>query len=84
MVLKYQNKEIVTLDDIQKLMAKDLRNILRCHSESSGRREANLVLKVYALLMQPVLPLSNGNSGENEEVLSLQDKEQGRDKWDFK
>jgi len=28
--------------------------------------------------------LSNANRGENEEVLSLQDKEQGQDECDFK
>jgi len=46
--------------------------------------KADLVLKVYALLMQPVLPSSNANSRENEEVLLPQDQEQGQDEWDFK
>ena len=57
MVLKYKDKDIATLNDIQKLKGKDLRDILK----------ADLVLKVYALLMQHVLPSSNANSGENEE-----------------
>ena len=84
MVLKYQDKEISTLDDIQKLKAKDLRDILRSHSESSGGMKADLVLKVYALLMRPVLPSSNANSGENAVVLLPQDREQGQDECDFK
>ena len=41
--------------------------------------KADLVLKVYALLMRHVLPLCNANSGENEEVPSPQDQEQGQD-----
>ena len=84
MVLKYRNKEISTLDDIQKLKAKDLRDILRSHFESSGGMKADLVLKVYALLVRPVLPSSNANSGENEEVLLPQGQEQGQDECDFK
>ena len=48
MVLKYKDKDISTLDDIQKLKAKDLRDILRSHSESTGGMKADLVLKVYA------------------------------------
>ena len=58
MVLKYKDKAIATLDDIQKLKAKDLRDILRSHSESTGGMKADLVLKVYALLMRHVLPSS--------------------------
>ena len=46
--------------------------------------KADLVLKVYALLMRHVLPSSNANSGENEEVPSPQDQEQGQDECDFK
>ena len=82
MVLNYQDNEISTLDDIQKLKAKDLRDMLRSHSESSGGMKADLVLKVYALLMRPVLSSSNANSGENEEVLLPQDQE--KDECDFK
>ena len=36
MVLKYNDIEISSLDDIQKLKAKDLREILRSNSESTG------------------------------------------------
>ena len=46
--------------------------------------KADLVLKVYALLMRHVLPSSNANSGENEEVPSPQEQEQGQDECDFK
>jgi len=45
MVLRYKNKEISSLDDIQKLRAKDLRDILRSHSETTGGAKADLVLK---------------------------------------
>ena len=82
--MKYKDKDISTLDDIQKLKAKDLRDILRSHSESTGGMKADLVLKVYALLMRHVLPSSNANSGENEEVPSPQDQEQSQDECDFK
>ena len=81
MVLKYKDKDISTLDDIQKLKTKDLRDILRSHSESTGGMKADLVLKVYALLMRHVLPSSNANSGESEVP---QDQEQGQDECDFK
>ena len=35
MVLKYKDKEILTLEDIQRLTVKDLRNILKSNSENS-------------------------------------------------
>ena len=47
MVLKYKDKDIATLDEIQKLKAKDLPDILKSHSESTGGMKADLVLKVY-------------------------------------
>ena len=50
MLLKHKDQEIASLADIQRLTAKDLRVILRSHSESPGRTKADLVLKVYALL----------------------------------
>ena len=40
-----------SLDDIQNLEAKDLRDILKSNSKSMGGIRADLVLKVYALLM---------------------------------
>ena len=51
MVLKYNNMEISSLDDIQKLEAKDLREILKSNSKSAGGIRAELVSKVHALLM---------------------------------
>ena len=56
MVLKYKDQEIASLTDIQKLTAKDLRIILKSHSEWPGGTKADLVLKVYVLLMREILP----------------------------
>ena len=68
--------EISSLDDIQKLEAKDLREILKSNSKSTGGIRADLVSKVYALLMWHVLPLS---SGENRELLTdVQDLKQNQ------
>ena len=78
MVLKFREKEISSLEDIQKLKAKDLREILKSHSELTGGMKADLVLKVYALLMRDVLP-SDANSGGNSEVLP---PDQGDFKYD--
>ena len=39
------------LDDIQKLKAKDLKEILKSNSKSKDGIRADLVSKVYALLM---------------------------------
>ena len=52
MVIKYKDKEITTLEDIQKLKVKELRDILKCNSERAGGTKADLVLKVYALLVR--------------------------------
>ena len=72
--------EISSLDDIQKLKTKDLREILKSNSKSTGGIRADLVSKVYALLMWHVLPLS---SGENRELpTDVQDLEQNQS--DFK
>ena len=46
MVIKYKDKEITTLEDIQKLKVKELRDILKCNSERAGGTKADLVLKV--------------------------------------
>ena len=80
MVLKYNDIEISSLDDIQKLKAKDLREILRSNSESTGGMRADVVMKFYALLMRHVFPSSGG---ENQELLTdVQDLEQNQS--DFK
>ena len=67
MVLKYRDKNISSLDDIQKLTAKDLREIVRSYGESAGGTKADLVLKVIALLMRDVIP--SVNNGENKAAL---------------
>ena len=72
--------EISSLDDIQKLGAKDLRDILKSISKSTGGIRADLLSKVYTLLMSYVLPLS---SRENRELLTdVQDLEPNQS--DFK
>ena len=74
--------EISSLDDIQKLVAKDLREILKSNSKSTGEIRANLVSKVHTLLMQHVLPSS---SGENRELLTdVQDLEQNQSDFEYK
>ena len=55
MILKYKDKEILTLEDIQRLTVKDLRNILKSNSENAGGMKADLVLKVYELLLKTVV-----------------------------
>ena len=59
--------EISSLDDIQKLKGKDLGEILKSNSKSTNGIRADLVSKVYALLMWHVLPSS---SGENRELFT--------------
>ena len=82
MVLSDNNIKISSLDDIQKLKAKDLREILKSNSKLSGGIRADLVSKVYALLMWHVLPLSRG---ENQELLTgVQDLEQNQSDFKYK
>ena len=79
MVIKYRDKEITTLEDIQKLKVKELRDILKCNSERAGGTKADLVLKVYALLVRNVVRSAENveenadNSGhfEYEETLRI-------------
>ena len=73
--------KISSLDDIQKLEAKDLREILKSNSKSTGGIRADLESKVYALLMWHVLPSS---SGENRELLTdVQDLEQNQSNFRY-
>ena len=67
MVLKYKDKEILTLEDIQRLTVKDLRNILKSNSENAGGMKADLVLKLYALLMRDVVVRSVENTQQTAE-----------------
>ena len=67
MILKYKDKEILTLEDIQRLTVKDLRNILKSNSENAGGMKADLVLKVYALLMRDVVVRSVENTQQTAE-----------------
>ena len=55
MVLVHKDMRISTLEDIQKLKVKDLREILRSNSETTGGMKADLVLKVYTILTRNVL-----------------------------
>ena len=57
MVLVSNDMQISKLEDIQKLKVKDLREILRSNSEATGGIKADLVLKVYAILVRHVLRL---------------------------
>ena len=76
MVLKYSDVEISSLDDIKKLKAKDLREILKSNLQSTGGVRADLALKGYSLLMRHVLPSSGG---ENRELLTnFQDLKQNQ------
>ena len=51
MVVVHKDIQITTLEDIQKLKVKDLREILCSNLEATGGMKADLVLKVYAILM---------------------------------
>ena len=55
MVLVHKDMHISTLEDILKLKVKDLREILRSNSKTMDGVKADLVFKVYAILMQNVL-----------------------------
>ena len=46
MILVHKDLKISTLEDIQKLKVKDLEEILRSNSETTGGMTADLVLKV--------------------------------------
>ena len=66
MVIIYKEREIGSLEDIQKLKVKDLKEILHSNSEATSGTKADLVLKVYAILMRNVLQPAE-NCQKNEE-----------------
>ena len=55
MEIFHKEKQIATLGDIQKLKVNELKEILRCNWESTSGTKADLVLKVYAILMRRVV-----------------------------
>jgi len=73
MVLVHKDVQILALEDIQKLKAKDLKEILHSNSETTGGTKVDLVLKVYAILVRNVLPLATNqqqnadNSAQNDQ-----------------
>ena len=78
MVLTFNEFRLESLEDIQKLTAKNLRDILRNHAENTGGNKADLVLKCYALLTRHVLPaLGNSqNVVENQSDSTSQNRRQ--------
>ena len=85
MVLVHKDMQISTLEDIQKLKVKDLREILRSNSETTGGMKADLVLKVYAILMRNVLQSAeNQQQNADDSAVNHQDTagNQGSFKYD--
>lgn len=68
MVLVHKDMQISTLEDIQKLKVKDLREILRSNLETTGGMKDDLVLKVYTLLMRNMLrSAKNQNANDSDD-----------------
>ena len=66
MVLVHKDMQISTLEDIQKVKVKDLREILRSNSEMTGGMKADLVLKVHAIVMRNMLrSVENQHNADN-------------------
>lgn len=78
MVLVHKDVQISTLEDIQKLKAKDLKEILHSNSEMTGGTKADFVLKVYAILMRNVLPPAE-NQQQNADNSAQNDQNNGGD-----
>ena len=83
MVLVHKDMRISTLEDIQKLKLKDLREILRSNSETTGGMKADLVLKVYAILMRNVLR-SAENLQQNADDGAENHQDTGENEGEFK
>ena len=69
MVIKYKDKEITSLEDIQKLKVKELRDILKCNSEAASGTKANLVQKVVRLAENVEENVDNSGDFKYEETL---------------
>ena len=52
MPLKHKENVLTTIEDIQRLASKDLKNILRENAVAQGGNKADLVMKVYAIMMR--------------------------------
>lgn len=65
MVLEYRSKELLTLEDIQKLTVKGLTEILRCYSELMGGVKEDLILKILCKICRQW----GANGDGNKEVL---------------
>lgn len=59
MPLAFKQKQLQSLEDIQNLKGSELKEILRSNSKKCSVVKANLVLKVYAIVMKTVLPRVN-------------------------
>ena len=68
MPLKHKENVLTTIEDIQRLASKDLKNILRENAVAQGGNKADLVMKVYAIMMRretEALSLQNSESSSN-------------------
>ena len=68
MPLKHKENVLTTIEDIQRLASKDLKNILRENAVPQGGNKADLVMKVYAIIMQretEALSLPNSESSSD-------------------
>jgi len=82
MVLVHKDVQISTLEDIQKLKAKDLKEILRSNSKTTGGMKADLVLKVYAILVRNVLPLATNQQQNADNSVQNDQDSRGDFKYD--
>ena len=79
MILVHKDVKISTLEDIQKLKVKDLEEILRSNSKTTGEMTADLVLKVQAILTRNVLrSAENQQQNANDGAVHHQDTTESR------
>jgi len=65
MPIAFGGKLLTSLEDIQKLKVTELRQVLKCYSQSCGGAKADLILQVFALVMQSAMPNNNANNNQN-------------------